>query len=274
MGRKTVVPLLIVAGLPGPVALFGQLQPARPEFAVASLKPAVPFNGPPQLEQVTDSLLWQVFRARVPMVHQRVKIGRMPLTYLIALACRVAPRDVVGPSWMSETRFEIEAKVPDGTRDKEFYAMLLSLLEDRFDLRWHPESKTGRGYELVVDKKGAQLTESQPTDNEAKPRAAPDFRGMQFFPGAMGRQRSSASQLCEWFADILHAPVSDATGLTGKYDFQLTWSPQSLAAEAGEDAGGPSLFAALQEQLGLKVEYRKSPVDCIVIDRVEMPSQN
>jgi uncharacterized protein (TIGR03435 family) len=68
--------------------------------------------------------------------------------------------------------------------------------------------------------------------------------------------------------------VVDETGLTGKYDFELTWSPQNSAADAGDDAGGPSLFAALQEQLGLKVEDRKSPVDCIVIDHVEMPSKD
>lgn len=269
MGRKTVVPLLIVAGLVGPVALFGQLQPARPEFEVASLKPALPFNGPPQLEQVTDSLLWQMFRGRVPMVHQRVKIGRMPLTYLIALACRVAPRDVVGPAWMSETRFEIEAKVPDGAPDKEIYSMLLSLLEDRFDLRWHSESKTGRGYELVVDKKRAQLTESQATDNEAKPRAAPDFRGMQFFPGAMGRQGSSAKRLCEWFADILHAPVSDATGLTGRYDVVL-----SAPMDRFERESGTWLLTAV-EGLGLHLRPVKVALEEIVVDRVErIPKPN
>src|SRR6185437_14458566 len=66
----------------------------------------------------------------------------------------------------------------------------------------------------------------------------------------------------------------DDTGLSGKYDFELNWSPEDLAAHTESDAGGPSLFTALQEQLGLKVEQKKSPVDCIVIDHVEMPSKD
>jgi uncharacterized protein (TIGR03435 family) len=257
---------VMVAGLADPVAMRGQAQPARPEFEVASVKPWEATDSgprPAQRQENVDGMIMSAYRAHVPMVGQRVKMGRLPLIDLIALACRVAPRDVVGPAWMREARFEIEAKAPDGARDEEFYGMLLSLLEDRFNLRWHRESKTGRGYELALDNKGPRLTESQPPDKDAKPGAGPNLRGMQFFPGAMGRGHISASQLCEWFADILHAPVTDGTGLTGKYDVTLAAPRDRMERESG------TWLLTAVEDLGLRLTPLKVPIEEIVVDSVE-----
>jgi uncharacterized protein (TIGR03435 family) len=136
-------------------------------------------------------------------------------------------------------------------------------------LKVHPETRTLPMYELALAKGGSKLTTADP----ANPKG-----------GSMNSNNQKltviglpTSNLCDYLSSRLHRKVVDKTGLTGKYDFTLQWSPDEAAGESATATGAsqlPSIFTALQEQLGLKLESTKGPVDVIVVDKVEMPSEN
>lgn len=203
----------------------------------------------------------------------------MSVTDLIAWAWNVKNWQVTGgPSWTGvqtdsinldtkATRFDITAKAEGETPPKieAFRLMLRTLLEDRFELRVGPEARETRVYGLVIDKGGPKFKESEP--------GAP---GAMMMPGR-GKLKSMGSTLptlANWFSNSqgVDRPVVDMTGLTGKYDFTLEWG-NPFEKEAGDDPR-PSVFTALQEQLGLKLEPRRVPMDYLVIDHVEMPGEN
>jgi bla regulator protein blaR1 len=185
-----------------------------------------------------------------------------------------------GPSWIGDQRYDIVAKVAAGAviapRDPErmpqMRAALQALLADRFQLVIHRESKMIPGYVLVVAKNGFKLKET--TDD-----------GHQNFSSNRGKFKAheiSMEILARNFSGILSRPVVDMTGIKGVFDLTLEWSPdemQSPVKAGGESAepgapSGPSIFTALQEQLGLKLETQKAPVEMIVIDRIEKPTEN
>jgi len=173
-----------------------------------------------------------------------------------------------GPKWVNEDRYDIDAKAAGPADGHELMAMLQSLLADRFQLVFHRETRLLPGYALVVGKKG--LT--------AKPSA----------PGSPSRSSSSRrtieAESCSMrclalkLSEVLHLPVSDLTAVEGEFDFKLEFAPEELQARppsGGEPATpGPSIFAALDEQLGLKLEARKVPTEVLSIDRAEKPSAN
>ena len=145
--------------------------------------------------------------------------------------------------------------------------MLQPVLTDRFQLQFHRETRQLPIYSLIPAKNGVSFKKSPPADTtEAQ------FR---MKSGQLTCQRCSISLLTQWLT--LHAgrKVVDDTGLSDKdkYDFTLQWSPDS-SATAGESDSGPSLFTAVQEQLGLKLAPEKGPVETLVIDHVERPSEN
>jgi uncharacterized protein (TIGR03435 family) len=213
------------------------------------------------------------------------------LTSLFASAYDIKMDLISGaPSWVENTHFDVEAKVaPEDaeavkklTQDQR-RAMLRSLLEDRFHLKAHVETKTLPVYELVVAKGGSKLTPAAPDpppSPDAKPDDPPKNRGRMMmssntFEGTDIPINSFVANL----AYIVSRTVIDKTGLTGKYDMKLKWTPEDQVMSAGSSSGantdsGPSIFTALEEQLGLRLVSSKGPVDTLVIDHVEMPTEN
>lgn len=160
--------------------------------------------------------------------------------------------------------------------------MLRTLFEDRLQLKFHRETKELPVYALVVSKPG-KLHESEAGCQEGKPAAVP-CRFM-ILPGHLGSGKASISQLVDALSRVTDRLVLDKTNLTGTYDINLDYTPEqgefhelaagtSLPPPPSIDPNGPSLFTALQERLGLKLESQKGPVEMIVIDHIERPSEN
>lgn len=172
--------------------------------------------------------------------------------------------------------------------------MLQTLLVDRFKLTFHWETKELPVYALVAVKKGPQIVEAKPGDTY--PNGIKDLNGqghrdvMHFGRGLLAGQGVSIASLVGMLSRLQVGPhVVDKTGLVGKYDFTLQWTPdvnhgallkgpdggqQSAGSAASPDSSGPSLFTAIQEQLGLKLQPEKDPVPILIIDHVERPSEN
>ena len=202
------------------------------------------------------------------------------------------------PSWADSARFDIDAKVaaPDVDALKKLSqeqrrSMLQPLLADRFKLKIHTETKLLPVYEIVLAKGGSKLKEATAGDTYANGIKGPDGVGrggmMRFGPGQLTAQAVPMTSLTNMLSQQLHRTVLDKTGLTGKYDLELNWTPDQGAdpmfkgaegspqrGDAAPDASGPSIFTALQEQLGLRLQSAKGPVETLVIDHVEMPSEN
>lgn len=216
-----------------------------------------------------------------------ISVENFSLKNLLASAYNIKPYLISGgPSWINSTGFDVQAKVAaeDVPLFKKLTAtqrglMLRKLLADRFHLTVHIETKTLPVYNLVVATNGPKLTAAAPDpppSTDVDPSEKPKMRGrMSMGPGMLKLESMPLSSLIDQLGYALDRPVIDKTGLTGKYDVSLKWRPENQAASdssSGEDV--PDLFTALQEQLGLKLEPAKGPVDTLVIDHVEMPSAN
>jgi uncharacterized protein (TIGR03435 family) len=187
-----------------------------------------------------------------------------------------------GPSWLGERRFDIEAKFdvsqyPNPTLEQR-RAMLQQLLAERFKLAVHHELKEFPLYALVVGKDGPKLQESKP--DEIRPSKVYGAMCMNTGSkmGSLGLTGCSMADLAKTLTmrtrSDLGRTVVDQTGLAARYTLTLRWTPDNVLASPALDAGGPSIFTALKEQLGLELKPIKGPLDTIVIDRVEMPSEN
>lgn len=179
-----------------------------------------------------------------------------------------------GPNWLESARFTIEAKadsatpMPPGSAGiAQFREMVQSLLADRFKLLVHRETKEEQVYNLVVDKGGSKLKEAVNTGK-------PGPRGLRGGGGRLTGMGAPMLIFVNYLSQQLGRSVIDKTGLKGTYDFTLEWTPdpgQALAIPAPPDApppdpNGPTIFTAVQEQLGLRLESAKGPVEIIVID--------
>jgi uncharacterized protein (TIGR03435 family) len=164
-----------------------------------------------------------------------------------------------GPKWIGETHYDITARGSGHTMD-----MLKTLLSDRFHLVLHQQTETRSGYVLTVARGGIKATVTAPdtraTTNSSRTRI--EAKGCPM------------SRLVQKLAGVLGQPVVDETQESRSFDFVLQWVPDEVMAKASAGSDGPSLFTAVQEQLGLKLEARKVPVDVLVIDRAELPSEN
>jgi uncharacterized protein (TIGR03435 family) len=223
------------------------------------------------------------------------------LAMLIKMAYGVRDDQISGgPNWFSSETYDIEAK-PDSSvveelqklnrvqRTAEQMQMLRALLADRFQLTIHRENKELPVYVLVAAKNGPKIQEAKPGDTYpngivgADGRQGPGAGGFQSQPGNLIAQAVPISYLVKALSGQLDRTVLDKTGLTGNYDFTLKWTPErqpaaysQQAADSGAAYEPPvtSIFAAIQAQLGLKLESQKGPVEVIVIDHVEHPSGN
>jgi uncharacterized protein (TIGR03435 family) len=183
------------------------------------------------------------------------------------------------PGWANSASFDVQAKMDEdvmATLNKlpkkeqwaQRQAMMLALLADRFQLKVHHETKDLPIYSLSIAKGGSKLKPADPND--------PRGNSMSYGNGQLTLQAAPLENLVDFLSWTLHRKVVDNTGLSGNYDTTLRWSSDEVASTPQDPAANsaPSLFTALQEQLGLKLESTKGPVDTIVVDHVEKPSEN
>jgi uncharacterized protein (TIGR03435 family) len=289
----------------GAISLFSQGGNARPSFEVASIKP-----NNSGINRIGIGAPGGTFTAT-----------NATLRLLMRFAYRVQDFQMLGgPKWMDADHFDIQAKPEGESRQvppEQMSLMVQSLLEDRFQLKFHRETRELPTYTLVVAKDGPKIKSSadqtppvlpQPGERGAGPRGEPvagPRGGLDGLRGAvggtpprgafgMGRGSMLASAvplstLINALSQQLGRPIVDKTDLKGLFDIQLQWTPDvgqafgpfGAVAPGGPepppapvDPSGPSIFTALQEQLGLRLESTKGPVEVLVIDSVQAPSEN
>lgn len=211
---------------------------------------------------------------------------------LVMQAYDVKYYQVEGLNSRSDELYEIAAKLPRDTTKAQFRVMLQNLLTDRFKMTLHRDMKQMQAYDLIVGKNGAKLRESvvdaASKDDVLPPAATPrkitlDRDGFPILPprqdgmvSVRGRARmqgvsETMEQLANKISNQLDMPVVDSTHLQGRYDFSLYWAAEST----DPDYSGPSIFSALESQLGLQLKPRKIPLTFIVIDHIDaVPSGN
>jgi len=232
-------------------ASFGQS--ARPAFEVASVK-----RHEPPVTSVTSKVSGP-----------RATWTAYPMMALLMEAYGMAEYQIIGgPSWLNSDFYDIEAKAAgnDQLTKDQAAQMLRGLLEERFHLTVHRESREMQVYSLVVVKNGPKFRPSGP---DAKFGVSFRSRGVAM---EMTATKWTMDRLARQLSSDQGYKVTNMTGLGGDYDFTLTYADERHIAAA--DADAPSIFGALQEQLGLKLETQKQAVETLVIDHADRPSQN
>ncbi len=239
---------------------------ANPSFEVATVKPSRP-NAPGKGVRVDRS--------------GRLATLNTSLTDLITFSYGIHARQILdAPDWVGTDRYDIVGK-PDTAgvpNDKQVRGMMQKLLADRFKLTFHHGKKELTVYAITVGKMGAKLTQTSAKDGNL-----PSL-GLRGFGRAFIRNASIQDFAGFLQRAVLDRPVIDQTGLTARYDFTLDWTPdenqfpdrQGLPPKPPDPNAEtfPDLFTAIQQQLGLKLESVKAPVDVLAIDHVEKPSAN
>jgi uncharacterized protein (TIGR03435 family) len=230
-------------------------------FEVASVKPSNPDEQGKILTARTRQLV----------------TGNTTLLDLITFAYQLHVQQVVGePSWASKDKYDVIGKPGAGSPvDRTaMRTMLQTLLADRFRLTFHRDKKDLSAYALVKAAKPVLLTKSVGNPESG---AVIEFRGL----GSIVFGNATFDDFCALMQQaVLDRPIVDKTGITGRYDFTLTWTPDETQFSTlgirvpppPADGSGPGLFTAVQEQLGLKLEPSRGPVDVVVIDHVEVPT--
>lgn len=246
--------------------------------------PAIAFSQAlPPLEESLPSkpLVWDVVSIKphkeldsggsMYMRRDRIEINNLTIQMLFWGAFEVRSQDqIVGwPSWVDSDHFDIRAKLSAEDTDawqklrgeeqsQQWHQLMRQILEGRFAMKAHIEKRVLPSYDLVIAKNGPKLKES-----------APDEGGLSnYSPGKISAKSTLMTGLVVSLSGNVGRVVIDKTGLSGKYDFELTWAPDN------QPDAGPSIFSALQGQLGLKLESSKAPVGVVVIDHLERPSEN
>jgi uncharacterized protein (TIGR03435 family) len=219
---------------------------------------------------------------------ERINYLGVTLKMLIQRAYDVKPEQVVGPDWVATQRYTITAKLPPKTTLEQSRLMLQSLLNERFQMRLHREPRSFHVYELLVSKHGLKLkpVETLPlvTDAEERRKAASSGLAaagtairerLDFQPTDWFRLSSATmARLVERLSQYLDRPIIDRTHLDGRYEFILGWEHDWVKPK--EDMPqGPSIFAALKEQLGLELKSATDQLQVLVIDGAErIPTEN
>ncbi len=201
------------------------------------------------------------------------RLVNMPLKQWVEMALSVRDYALKAPPWLDTSRFDLDARPPAG--EPASPEMLKALLIERFGLKWHEEPQTVSGYELVTDKKVL----AQPSSPLERLRGV---HGSSSGPTIIGGTNMPMSELAEALGKVLGKPVVDATHLSGGFDFKLMWRPDGDAAVAewkrhGIDVDNlpSSVFTAVQEQLGLRLQSAKVPSNVIVVDNINrQPTEN
>lgn len=230
---------------------------AQATFEVASIKPAAP------VEFGRTSVHRSITKEKD--VPGRLNYQGISLMDLIGDAYRVQHQQISGPDWLSAQRFDILAIIPAAQSNDQIPEMLRALLQDRFKLKTHPDTKEEQVYQLVLASGAPRL---QTAEKET---------------GISGRSTKSVVQVsagttlanfAQYLSERLDRLVVDQTGLTGAYGIHVEWMPDTAAA-TGVEAAGPSIFTAVQEQLGLRLVAGKTAVPLVIVDSIEKyPTDN
>lgn len=246
---RLVLPILFITQL-------AHAQAPGPSFEVATIKPAAPSSdGHTHINYPPDD---------------RFSAINITLLNLMQWAYGMPERQILeGPSWLGSTRFDIQAKADIGDQMKSLTSdqgnelkrnMVQNLLADRFHLKLHQETRTLPAYDLILAKGGSKL---QPSQSNGKSIGT----GRSHFDG----QGLTMMIIAEELSQITGRIAVDKTGLTGRYDLKLRWTPDDAATT---ETDFPDLFTAIQEQLGLKLEPAKEALPVLVIDHIDPPTPN
>jgi len=256
------------------------------KFEVASIKPS-----PPRAPGTGQGRVQCYLPSPV-----RYSCLNSTVSLMVLTAYSVKPYLLDPPAAQDTVRYNLDATVPAGTTAEQANVMLQNLLTERFKLAFHRAKKELDGYALTIAKGGAKIKESGPESNlPLDPKAAPIVspEGFRNFRSPDGFSVSYANGLTRWMGfgiakgeqgranlcgilnSITGVPVVDESGLNGKYDVTLTFSTANAKGEKVDtDDTAPTVFAALEQQLGLRLVKRKIPAEVFVIDRVEKPVEN
>jgi uncharacterized protein (TIGR03435 family) len=236
-----------------------------------------------------------------------ISCENISLTMLVTMAFSISFDQMLAPDWMGQQKFSVAARLPAGTTKDQLPEMWQRLLNDRFKLATHRESKVVPKYDLMAAKGGPKFKEASqsPMPNDATSAEAPrphgppklDSDGFPVLtrPGMIGmngrirlyQTKMSMGQLAKTLSGQLGRPVADNTGLKGEYEIRLSWVKDTASgtpslqpsrdtplptAPAGSD--GPPLLRAVQDQLGLRLEATRGAVEFLVVDHAESPSDN
>jgi uncharacterized protein (TIGR03435 family) len=203
-------------------------------------------------------------RSSMDLKPGRLTCSNVNLRKLIVQAYSVKDFQLPGPDWLSSEIYDISATMPPATSTDQVLLMMQRLLADRFQLVLHHQTREVPMYSLVVGKGGLKIKEGE--FGRSSTSAS---------PGHLTAQKTPMAKLADFLAGQVDSPVTDMTGMIGFFDFTLEWTPDARPGEASDSAPGTSIFAAVQEQLGLKLESRKGPLEMLVIDHVEkVPTGN
>jgi uncharacterized protein (TIGR03435 family) len=248
------------------VSTLGQIPPSVPSessavvprFQVATIKPSRP--------EESRSMQYQ---------GNRFITTDTSVVDLLKYAYGLHEQEIVGdPKWLTTQKFDLVGDSETLTKPSadDFKKMVRSLLADRFHLTAHHETKNLPVFAIVPAKGGPKLTKS------ARPPDGPP--SVAYSPGQLSAGNATMADFATFLQRfVTDQPVFDRTGIAGKYDMILRWTPDELQTEAsrqGDDNNNslPSLFTAVQEQLGLKLQEEKLPAQALVVDHVDMPSEN
>jgi uncharacterized protein (TIGR03435 family) len=247
-----VVTTIAVAVMP----LAAQAPTLKPSFEVGSIKPN---NSGSRSTRVSINK------------GGRFTATNVPVKALMIVAYKLQEYQIIGgPPWLESDRYDITAKSEDDANENQVGEMIKSLLGDRFKLTFHHETRELPVYALLVSKNRPKLKASDGDNHNANTTR-----------GKITGRAMPLQTFVILLSNQLDRLVVDKTGLTGNFDLQLEWSPEFSRPGALTEAGGtsselsgPSIFTALQEQLGLRLESTKGPVEVLVIDSVQKPSEN
>jgi uncharacterized protein (TIGR03435 family) len=209
---------------------------------------------------------------------RRFTVNNESVTDVVTLAYGLHLRQMAGaPSWAESEKFDIEGEADgEGVPSlDQWRIMLRKMLADRFHLAFHTEKRELSVYALTVAKTGPKMTKSLNQDGLAG-------LGLRGLGSVVGRSANMGNFRNFMQGYVMDRPVLDQTGIEGRYDFQLDWTPDDFqfpglgvkVPPAGENAPHPDLYTAIQQQMGLKLEAVKARADVMVVDRLEKPSEN
>jgi len=224
-------------------------QTAPPAFEVASIKPSASGGG----------------RSNAVVNDGGIVLTNVTLRQCVGAAYNIQDPELVGPDWLETERFDIQAKPPSVHPKEYLQPMLKTLLEERFQLATHREVRTMPAYGLVIAKDGLKIKEVEPGEGNTNTSGS-RFTGTKI----------TINRLTQFLSRLLDLPVIDKTGTQGVFDIDLHFAWEELSAAAPKQpSNGPSIFTALQEQLGLKLQSEKLPVEVVVVDHIErVPTGN
>ncbi len=222
---------------------------AAPRFEVASIKP----------NTSNDQ------NSSINLDRVEIFVRNSTLRSIVQYAFSTRSYGLAAPDWLSSARFDITARFAADTSRAQCKAMMQQLLIERFKLEAHRETKGLQGYTITIARSGPKIRPVEDTGG----------RNTDTGEGRFKMEQVSMAQFAGQLTSRLGQPVDDATGLKGVFTFNLTYTPDRRLDEKSAQDSGPSIFTAVQEQLGLKLEARKLPVEILLVDHCErVPTEN